>query len=40
VDQLLDRIRHRRIGGLFQHRELGLDVAHGASLEQFDDASK
>jgi hypothetical protein len=39
-DQPLDCVGHRRIGGLFQHRKLGLDIAHDASLEQNTRSSK
>jgi len=39
-DQPLDCIGHRGIGGLFQHRKLGLGIAHGASLEQITRTSK
>ncbi len=39
-DQLADRIGHRWIGGLLQHRKLGLAIAHAASLEQITTASK
>ena len=31
LDQKPDRIRHRRIGGLLQHRKLGLGVTHSAT---------
>src|SRR6266446_4181034 len=39
-DQVSERIGHRRIGGLFQQRKLGLGVAHTRSLEQIGHASK
>jgi hypothetical protein len=29
-DQPLDRIRHRWVGGLFEHCELGLNFTHDA----------
>src|SRR5215471_123640 len=32
LDQLPDRVRDRRIGGLLQNRNLGLNVAHRVSL--------
>ena len=40
LDQLSDRIGHSRIGGLFQQRNLGLNVAHIVSLEQIAHGSK
>ncbi len=38
--QKLDRIGDRGIGRLFQHRKLGLGIAHNASLVQITRASK
>ena len=34
LDQLQDRVGNRRIGGLPQHRKLGLDVAHAGTLDE------
>ena len=33
-DQLRNRLDHRGIGGLAQHGELGLGIAHGDALDE------
>jgi hypothetical protein len=40
LDQVSNGIGYRRVGGLFQQRNLRLDIAHAATLEQIAHASK